>query len=530
MLHSELRHGRDGVPAHVYGGLLSASLVCGVGVWLSWGVVAVLLLQVGFPYTLNGLFSLIAIAGMAGGSLRITLGFMLPQSTSPWALALPMTLLMISSLGMATALQREAPLWVLQGLALLSGIGVGCYSLFLPRLGTLPHRHPHHNFFGVDIGQLGVAASQILLPWVVTFKLWHLGGHTLVDGKVASTLLGAFMGETLWISNIGWLWFLLLMVLVFLLATLCVWQRWGAQQRCSTPAPRPRKPAKTAGQSWTSVGWALGVGLLVSLLGCWFTLPADANGLGLQVSRELVLAAMVIIMLALLRLVPLARHNPAHSPYSIFNNKHTWVMSVMCSMTLGSFLGLAAALPLVLEWTFGYVSAADGLRQPNPNAPRVFSYVWMAPLVGVLMRPVGGWAAERFGGARTTQYCALVMMLAAAGAAFYLALAYRAAEPEQYFFPFFMLIFTLFAAAGAGHVAVLFSIERLFPANQLRYLNTWMAGIAAYGMFYVPGLLADQLQRGTPEQALISFALFYALCLLLNGWFYLQREGTFYNP
>jgi NNP family nitrate/nitrite transporter-like MFS transporter len=505
--------------------------MCGFGVWVSWGVVAVLLLQVGFPYTLNGLFSIIAIAGMAGGSLRIALGFLSPHLTSSWALGLPMVLLMIPALGMAMALQRDTPLWILQMLALVSGLGGGCYSLFSQRVAASAHRHQNHAGIGLGtgLGQLAVAASQMFLPWVVTFNLRHSSGQILVDGKGSSTLLGAFAGEILWISNIGWVWFVLLIVLLFLLATFYVWEMLSPVH-LHRRAQRKTYPSGAAGLGWASVGWALFVGLLVTMLGCWLTLPADANGVGLQVSRELVLAAMVIIMLALLRVFPTQQQDQAHSPHSIFNNKHTWLMSVMYSMSLGTFFGLAAALPLTLEWTFGYVSAIDGLRQPNPNAPRTFTYVWMAPLVGLLMRPVGGWVADRFGGARTTQYCAVVMMLAAAGAAFYLAVAYRALEPEQYFFQFFMLTFLLFAAAGAAHASVLLTVERLFPANQLRYLNVWMAGIAAYGMFYIPGLLADQLQRGTPEQAMISFALFYALCLLLNGWFYLRRDGTFYNP
>jgi len=30
--------------------------------------------------------------------------------------------------------------------------------------------------------------------------------------------------------------------------------------------------------------------------------------------------------------------------------------------------------------------------------------------------------------------------------------------------------------------------------------------------------------------ALIGFAVFYALCMLINWWFYLRKDGEFYNP
>jgi NNP family nitrate/nitrite transporter-like MFS transporter len=49
-------------------------------------------------------------------------------------------------------------------------------------------------------------------------------------------------------------------------------------------------------------------------------------------------------------------------------------------------------------------------------------------------------------------------------------------------------------------------------------------------VFYIPQLLGEQLVHGTPAQAMLGFAVFYAVCLLLNGWFYLRRESVIYNP
>ena len=237
MLHQELRHGGNSTSVHLRTGLISGYVLCGHGVWFSWSVVAVMLLQVGYPYSLNGLFSLIAIAGMAGGSLRITLGFLLPQFPSSWVLGLSMALLIFSALGMAVALQYEASLGTLQVLALLSGLGGGCYSLSLQRVDASLHHHQRHRVLGlgIGIGQLGMVASLILLPWVMTLNLWQSPGQILVEGKESSTLLGSFAGDRVWISNIGWAWSLLLVGLLLVLAALSGWERWGAIHRGLAP-------------------------------------------------------------------------------------------------------------------------------------------------------------------------------------------------------------------------------------------------------------------------------------------------------
>ena len=35
---------------------------------------------------------------------------------------------------------------------------------------------------------------------------------------------------------------------------------------------------------------------------------------------------------------------------------------------------------------------------------------------------------------------------------------------------------------------------------------------------------------GTPEMAMYGFAVFYALCLVLNWWFYLRADAYVKNP
>ena len=45
-----------------------------------------------------------------------------------------------------------------------------------------------------------------------------------------------------------------------------------------------------------------------------------------------------------------------------------------------------------------------------------------------------------------------------------------------------------------------------------------------------PIVIGEQVKAGTPEVAMYGFAVFYALCLILNWWFYLRPNAYVKNP
>ena len=71
-------------------------------------------------------------------------------------------------------------------------------------------------------------------------------------------------------------------------------------------------------------------------------------------------------------------------------DRHTWVMSFLYIGTFGSFIGYSFAFGLVLQIQFA------ALRTPLEAA----SLTFLGPLLGSLIRPVGGRLADRLGGAR----------------------------------------------------------------------------------------------------------------------------------
>jgi NNP family nitrate/nitrite transporter-like MFS transporter len=71
-------------------------------------------------------------------------------------------------------------------------------------------------------------------------------------------------------------------------------------------------------------------------------------------------------------------------------DRHTSIMSFLYIGTFGSFIGYSFAFGLVLTTQFG--------RTPLEAA----SVTFIGPLLGSLIRPVGGWLSDRLGGARVT--------------------------------------------------------------------------------------------------------------------------------
>jgi len=237
----------------------------------------------------------------------------------------------------------------------------------------------------------------------------------------------------------------------------------------------------------------------------------------------------------LLRQIPGDVQTNLKRQYKIFNNKHTWAMTVIYTMTFGSFIGFSAAFPLAIKVIFGFshVVGADGVMTHstvNLNGPSALMFAWMGPFIGALIRPVGGMIADRMGGAKVTQIISVLMVASALGVAYYMKLAYQSETPEVYFVPYFLLFLALFLGSGIGNGSTFRTIAMVFDKEQAGPVLGWTSAVAAYGAFIIPQVFGEQIRATTPEYALYGFAVFYAGCLCLNWWFYLRPNAYVKNP
>ncbi|MFF3465606.1 nitrate/nitrite transporter [Streptomyces sp. NPDC001984] len=203
---------------------------------------------------------------------------------------------------------------------------------------------------------------------------------------------------------------------------------------------------------------------------------------------------------------------------------HTWIMSFLYVGTFGSFIGYSFAFGQVLTNQFG--------RTPLQAAYLTF----IGPLLGSLIRPVGGWLADRYGGAKITLYNYIGMAVAT---------AVLVVASMQKSLPLFVSVFVvLFVLTGLGNGSTYKMIPGIFQAKALakgmagdeaasygrRLSGASMGLIGAVGALGGVGInLAFRqsfLSYGSGTGAFVAFLAFYAACFVVTWAVYLRRSAT----
>jgi NNP family nitrate/nitrite transporter-like MFS transporter len=506
------------------------SLLCGFSVWLYWGIITVQMLNLGFPFAKSELFTLAAIAGFTGATLRIPSTFFIRIAGGRNTIFFTTALLMIPAVGAGIALQdKETPLWVFQILALLSGFGGGNFASSMSNISFFFPKRMQGLALGLNagLGNAGVTTMQVVVPLVMTFGMFGaLGGEPMVLQSTSGTLVGKIpAGSDTWIANAGFVWLLALIPLAF--------AGWFGMNNIRTEEVTPVIAGGTSG-AFVRITAMLLIGFVTAACGLYFILPPPV-GLGMPIwFKWIVLASVITATVLLLYYVCFFVKDNLGRQYKIFRNKHTWVMSVIYVMTFGSFIGYSAAFPLAIKVVFGFQHIEiDGVITHdtlNPNGPSALMYAWMGPFIGAFIRPFGGWISDKVGGAKVTQIITIMMIASALGVAYFMQAAYVSATPEEYFVPFFLLFLVLFAGTGIGNGSTFRTIAMIFPKEQAGPALGWTSAVAAYGAFIIPQVFGEQIKAATPQYALYGFAAYYFICLVLNWWYYLGPKREFDNP
>ena len=503
------------------------ALLCGFAVWGMWGIITVQMLNLGFPFTQAELFTLTAIAGIAGATMRIPASFLIRLAGGRNTIFLTTAMLLAPALGTGIVLQhKEWPLWAFQLMALWSGVGGGNFASSMSNISTFFPKRLQGTGLGLNagLGNFGVTTMQIVIPLVMTVgMLGSFGGSPEILLNDSGWIFGKIpAGTQTWIQNAGFAWVLSLVPLSIL--------AWFGMNNLKTISPDTGNPIV----AFTKITYLYTLAFVPSILMLYLYLPAP-TGLGLL---NMWVAIPLDIVLALL-MMKLAAFGPmkegVSKQFAIFRNKHTWSMTILYIVTFGSFIGFSMALPLSMKVIFGvsHVPDAAGVMQhtvANPNAPAVLAYAWIGPFVGALIRPVGGWISDKVGGSIVTQIVSVVMVVASVAVGHVMMQAYGSATPEQYFSAFMWLFVALFAASGIGNGSTFRTIGVIFDRQQAGPVLGWTSAVAAYGAFIAPVVIGAQIKAGTPQMAMYGFAVFYALCLILNWWFYLRSGADIKNP
>jgi NNP family nitrate/nitrite transporter-like MFS transporter len=209
---------------------------------------------------------------------------------------------------------------------------------------------------------------------------------------------------------------------------------------------------------------------------------------------------------------------------AIVGSKHTWIMSYIYIGTFGSFIGYSAAFPLLIKTQFPAVT---------------IGIAFLGPLVGSLVRPIGGWLADKVGGAIVTFWNFIVMGAATIGVMYFVDM--------KNFAGFLVSFLVVFVTTGVGNGSTYRMIPSIFREEKLREGKSageagraaalkaasiasgaalgFIGAVGACGGYLIPrGFGASIAATGSPHLAFEIYLTFYATCLALTWWFYLRKS------
>ncbi len=279
-------------------------------------------------------------------------------------------------------------------------------------------------------------------------------------------------------------------------------------------------------------GWALGLNAgggnigvaAVQLLGLLVIAIAGAGSPRVVLAIYVPLIVIAAVCAALFMDNISSVRNDTGAMREAIRERQTWIMSFLYIGTFGSFIGYSFAFGLVLQTQFG--------RTPLQAA----SVVFLGPLIGSLIRPVGGRMADRFGGAKVTFWTFFGMALATG-------IVITASEQQS--LPLFVAGFLgLFVLSGVGNGSTYKMIPSIFTGKarmeiaagapketalmKARKLSGAVIGIAGSigalgGLFINLAFRQSFLTAQSGVPAFWSFLAFYEACVVVTYVVYLRR-------
>jgi NNP family nitrate/nitrite transporter-like MFS transporter len=502
------------------------NLLLGFSVWIYWGMVAKYIQKIhfgtggelfDFTFMNNGqgyedaayralLFTLPAVAGLSGATLRIPNSFMIAICGGRNVKFMTTFLLILPALGAGIALQNQAtPFYVFIILAALSGVGGGAFASSMSNISFFFPKKQQGLALGLNagLGNLGVSVMQFLIPYVITFRLF--GG---LSGEPYEYMSGGSPVQ-IWVQNAGLVWVPILaifMVMAFLFMNNLPFHKVGSTAKAVSK------------YVWlTLLGFAGAIVGIVLLIVPW-------GGFPMLLKTFVVMAVAIVVTLAAMKyLTPREISESLDEQFAIFKEKHNWVMTYLYVMTFGSFIGYANAFPKLIDDVFGVYRVGELAGEPTGLSSA--AYIWIGAGVGALIRPLGGWLSDKVGGARVTHWDTIIMIGSTIAAGYFVQIAMVSEEPQQYFIPFLLTFIVLFATTGIGNGSTFRMIGVIFDKDKRGPVLGWTSAVAAYGAYFIPKIFGTQIKAGTPQYALYGFAAYYLTCLVVNWWFYARKNA-----
>src|SRR3982074_2361707 len=178
----------------------------GFSIWLVWSIIATKLSQVGFNYTTDQLFQLVALPGLIGSLMRFPYTFAVPVFGGRNWTIVSAALLFIPTIALVYFVtQPDTPFWLMLIVTATAGLGGGNFASSMANISFFyPHRMKGWAL-GLNAagGNIGVSSVQLLTPIVIGFGWGRLYWAS------------PWGVEGLYLQNAGLMWLPLIALAVF---------------------------------------------------------------------------------------------------------------------------------------------------------------------------------------------------------------------------------------------------------------------------------------------------------------------------
>lgn len=491
------------------------SLILSFASWFMMSVIAVKLPGLGFSFSKDQLFWLVAIPGLAAGFLRIIHTFILPVFGTRHVVTVATLLKLIPAIGIGFAvMDTSTPFWVFVLLAITTGFGGGDFSSFMPSTSLFFPKRLKGTALGIQagIGNFGVSLAQFITPIILSVSIYGTTSvFTSIDAKETQNVLTDStiekQKEVFAALDIKTQNKILATVKKPVLDSVTTAVKSADNTVVFTALPLEVKSKAIANANPK---------LAEKILNKISPQNEAVNKRSIYIQSAafwyigflLVLAFMSWVFL---KSIPMKAS--VKEQMDIFKNKHTWYCTITYLMTFGTFAGLSAAFPLMIKFLYG----------DFPNAPDPLVYAFYGPLIGSASRIAFGFIADKVGGAILTTITGIGILT---GAVILITQGLVSPTSMDQFPLFVGVILAMFFFTGIGNAGTFRQFPIIFSENQRQAAGVigWTAAIAAFGPFIFSKLIGNNISaNGTVTQFFIGLIVFTILATIVNWWFYNRR-------
>ena len=179
----------------------------GFSVWMMWSVVAPRLPKLGFAYSTDQLFTLVAVPGLVGSLMRFPYTFAVPKfGGRNWTIISALLLLIPTTLLVLLVGRPQTPFWLMLLAAATAGLGGGNFASSMANISFFYPDKAKGFALGLNAagGNIGVSSVQLIVPMVI--------GIGAVQGKPALQNAGlmwmpliiiAALGASIYMNNLA---------------------------------------------------------------------------------------------------------------------------------------------------------------------------------------------------------------------------------------------------------------------------------------------------------------------------------------